>query len=76
VVVASVVTTLNDCGEFADTVSGDDGFVVVPAGNPDIVTATLPVNPLAAVTDTVAEPLAPPSTALRVAGATATAKSG
>lgn len=74
--VASVVVTVNCCGEPADTVSGDDGFVVAPVGNPDIVTTTVPVNPLAGLTDMVAEPLELPSTALRDVGATATEKSG
>jgi hypothetical protein len=73
--VALVVVTVNDCPDPAETVSGDGGFVVAPVGNPNIAIDTVPVNPLAGVTDTVAGPLLLPSVAVKDAGATETVKS-
>jgi hypothetical protein len=73
--VEPVVATVNDCEEPAETVSGEEGFVVAPAGNPKIATDTVPVNPFAGVTDTIAGPLLPPSVAVNDAGATETVKS-
>jgi hypothetical protein len=74
--VESTVVIVNDCGALAVTLSGEDGFVVAPAGNPDMATDTLPANPLTGLIDTVAELLVPPAMALSDAGATEIAKSG
>jgi hypothetical protein len=66
---------VNDCEDPADTLKGDDGFVVAPIGNPKMTTDTVPANPFDGVTDTDADPLAPPSTAVSDAGATEMLKS-
>ena len=39
--------------EFVFTLSGDDGLVLVPSGNPEIVTDTSPMNPFAPAMETV-----------------------
>src|SRR5271165_973686 len=63
--VESIVPIRKDCGTLGDRLSGDDGFVVAPGGNSDTATDTVPVKPLIGVTDKVADPLVPPTTALR-----------
>jgi hypothetical protein len=54
--------TVNCCGEFGLTVSGDAGLVVAPAGNPDIATDTVPEKPLKPLTETVIGELVAPWT--------------
>jgi hypothetical protein len=44
----------------AATLNGDDGEVLVPAGNPESVIVTEPVNPLSPVIDTVKAEVEPP----------------
>jgi len=71
--VAAVNVTL--CGVPALTVS-DDGLAVTPAGNPEIATLTPALNPLIALTETVAAPPAPPPVIFTVDGLAANEKSG
>jgi hypothetical protein len=68
--------TVNCCGEFGLTLSGNAGVVVEPVGNPAIATETALVNPLTAVTDTVTGVLVAPCITLRLVVDAETLKSG